>query len=140
MKYEYWKVVAPEDHKEPWVRRPVVLTTLEGPSRALEFEALVDSGSEYSLFHTDIAMALGIDLNNCDRSMISGIENDPTPSYITDVKVTVEGLQPATIPVMFWERQPIALLGQVGFFDLHSVLFERHRDVFEITPVSTNRH
>jgi hypothetical protein len=40
-----------------------------------------------------------------------------------------------TIPVMFWERQPVALLGQIGFFDRHKIRFERDHNSFEITPI-----
>jgi hypothetical protein len=133
MKYPYWKV-PPVEATEPWTRRPVVRVALGGPTRELTLTALVDSGSDYSLFRTDVAEALGIDLSSCKQSVVSGIEYDPAPCYLTDVTITVEHLKPVTVPVMFWERQPVALIGQVGFFDLHRIKFERDHDTFEITP------
>ena len=51
------------------------------------------------------------------------------------VNIEVEHLRPVTIPIMFWERQPISLIGQVGLFNKHRVKFERDHDMFKITPV-----
>jgi hypothetical protein len=51
------------------------------------------------------------------------------------ITAMVEHLTPVTIPIMFWERQPISLIGQIGFFDQHRIKFERDHDTFEITPV-----
>lgn len=134
MKYPYWKI-APEETGDPWTRRPLVRVTLKGPRRDMELTALVDSGSDYSLFHTDVAEALGIDLTACERSSIAGIEHVPALSFLTDVPAHVDHLAPVTIPIMFWERQPVSIIGQVGFFDQHRIKFERDHDTFEITPV-----
>jgi len=134
MKYPYWKVAA-EKEGDPWIRRPIVRVTLKGPKRDMELTALVDSGSDYSLFHVDVAEALGIDLATCERSEVTGIEYVPSMCLVTDVSATVEHLAPVTMPIMFWERQPISLIGQVGFFDKHRIKFERDHDTFEITPV-----
>jgi hypothetical protein len=78
MKYPYW-TAPPEQKHDPWVRRPIVRATLEGPARAFTLTALVDSGSDYSLFRVDVAEALGVDLSSCKQSVVSGIENDPAP-------------------------------------------------------------
>jgi len=134
MNYPYWRI-APEKASDPWIRRPLVPIALEGPARTLKFQALVDSGADHSLFHVDVAEALGIDLDTCEKQAVAGIEGVPAQSYVTEIKATVEHLAPVTIPVMFWERQPISLIGQVGFFDLHRLRFERDHDIFEITPV-----
>jgi hypothetical protein len=134
MKYPYWKI-APEESGEPWIRRPLVRVTLQGPTRELELTALVDSGSDYSLFHIDVAEVLGIDLTTCTKSLVTGIEHVPAECYVAEVPARVEHLAPVTVPVMFWERQPISIIGQIGFFDLHRIKFERDHDVFEITPI-----
>ncbi len=41
-----------------------------------------------------------------------------------------------TVPVGFIDSPSVnGLLGQIGFFDLHKIKFERDHDSFEITPV-----
>lgn len=134
MKYPYWKI-APEQDTDPWIRRPLIRVKLTGPKRSLDFVALIDSGADHSLFHVEVAHALGIDLSSCAQSTVAGIEQNPAPCFVTQVRVEAEHLAPITIPVMFWERQPISLIGQVGFFDQNRVKFERDHDTFEITPI-----
>ena len=134
MRYPYWKI-APEESGEPWIRRPLVRVTLAGPIRELELTALIDSGSDYSLFHVDVAEALGIDLDSCTRNLVAGIEHVPAECFVADVSARVEHLGPVTVPMMFWERQPISIIGQIGFFDSHRITFERNHDEFEITPL-----
>ena len=133
MKYPYWKV-APEQPTDPWIRRPLVRVTLTGPKRSLPFAALVDSGADHSLFHVDVAEALGIDLSHCEQGAVAGIEHMPAPCFLATISATVEHLAPVTIPIMFWERQPISIIGQVGFFDTHRITFERDHDTLEIRP------
>jgi hypothetical protein len=134
MEYPHWKVPPLED-KDAWTRRPVVRVMLTGPGRSLDLTALVDRGSDYSLFHVDVAEVLGIDLSRCEQRTVAGIEHVPAPCFVADIAATVEHVEPMTIPVMFWERQPISLIGQVGFFDRHRIKFERDHDTFEIRPV-----
>lgn len=137
MKYPNW-TAPPEQEHDPWIKRPIVPVTLAKPLRSLALTALVDSGSDYSLFHVDVEEALGIDLSHCEKREVSGIEYDPAPYYLTEDTATVEHLEPVAIPVMFWDRQPFALIGQVGFFDRHTITFARDRDTFEITPVRSH--
>jgi len=85
MKYPYWKIT-PENASDPWIRRPLVPITLEGPARTMKFAALVDSGADHSLFHTDVAKALGIDLGACEKQAVAGIEGVPAQSYVTEKK------------------------------------------------------
>ncbi|HEX2256215.1 MAG TPA: aspartyl protease family protein [Afifellaceae bacterium] len=109
--------------------------TLHGASRSLDLLALLDSGADHCLFHTEVAEVLGIDLSACPQGTIEGIDGEPHASFVAEVDLSAQHLPSVRVPVMFWDKQPVSLLGQTGFFDLHRIKFERDHDVFEITPI-----
>lgn len=54
--------------------RPVILVTLVGPKGAKAVDALVDSGSDDSVFPQQVAVALGIDLTNAPTRVMTRLQ------------------------------------------------------------------
>lgn len=135
MKYSY-SVAFPSDPSHPAFRRPIVEVTLFGPSENfIKTLALVDSGADYSLFNIEFARKLGIDLSFSDRQTTTGIEGGRKDLLIVEVELQVEALSKIKIPIGFIDSLSVnGLLGQIGFFDLNRIKFERDHGVFEIIP------
>jgi hypothetical protein len=106
-------------------KRPVIPIQLNFNGKAVNTPALIDSGADFNLIHTDIAETLGIKLNKEKPIVFSGVGNKSLSleGYMAVVDLMIfnkgENISFAT-PVIFTEQLPgngIALLGETGFFD-----------------------
>jgi hypothetical protein len=89
------------------------------------FEAVVDSGSPFCLFHSDIGRALGIPIEEGGRDTLKGIAKDASSdAYFHEMQLK---LVADTIPIIggFIEDLPVAaILGRNGFFDNFVITFD----------------
>jgi len=135
MKYKYLTQINLEPNRPHW-KRPIVDVELSGPKGKFKTIALIDSGADYSLFNIQIASAIGIELESCRKEGTMGIEGSGKEIFISEVKMKVEHLEPIKVEAGFIDsRSVIGLIGQIGFFDLHRVKFERDHNAFEISAV-----
>ena len=98
--------------------------------------ALVDSGSEVSVFRTDVAENLGLDLHNGRKVIFGGFGSGEIPGVLVtvDMQLWLDNTPHRwNAEVIFSdaakERQ---VLGQEGFFDKFEVIFRRKSAEFEI--------
>ncbi len=135
MKFQYLTVLN-NDPNGKHFRRPVVDVEIFGPERSVSTFALIDSGADNCLFHLEYAKAIGIDLDKCKKSATIGVEGGKIEIYLTEIEIKIKGLEKIKVPVGFIKSNSVnGLLGQVGFFDLNRIKFERDHGTFEINPV-----
>lgn len=134
MKYQYLTVLNGDPNGKHF-RRPAVDVEIFGPTRSLDTFALLDSGADNCLFQFEFAEAIGVDLTKCKKSMTIGVEGNGAEIYLTDIEIKVKGLEKIKVPVGFIKSKSVnGLLGQIGFFDLNRIKFERDHNTFEINP------
>ena len=112
--------------------RPIIPVTLLYRHKLVQFEALIDSGADYNIFHGDIAVYLGINLTHGSKRIIHGLGGDSVKGYEHSVRLKFrEYIYQSTI--IFSNQLPensLAVLGNQGFFDHFCVCFEyRHQSV-----------
>jgi hypothetical protein len=73
MKFPYLKIPHSNPSKK-WISRPIILVTLHGPKGSVNVNALLDSGADKSLFSSQIAEEIGLDLKEGEEEVFSGIE------------------------------------------------------------------
>jgi Aspartyl protease len=132
MKYRYTSL-------DPASKRriPLVKVTLAHQTRKVTVLAMLDSGADICVFNLGYALALGLDLSQCEQVTVSGVEGVAQDCYKTVIDLEPEGLSKITVPVLFIDSSGVdGLLGQEGFFDQHVVTFNRKGDSFEIVPNS----
>ena len=135
MKYPYLTVLNSDPNGKHF-RRPVVDVEIFGPKKGINTFALLDSGADNCLFHLEYAKEIGIDLNKCKKSITVGVEGGKIKIYLTEIEIKVKGLEKIKVPVGFIKSNSVnGLLGQIGFFDLNRIKFERDHNTFEINPV-----
>lgn len=135
MKYPYL-TVSPPPTRGSFLKRPAVEVEVFGLNGSIKILAVVDSGADRSLFNSEIAKAVGINLGNAEEGIVTGITGQHKISGVLEVKIRVEHLDSITIPVNFIDSPYVgALLGQEGFFDSCRIKFEKDHDTFEINPV-----
>ncbi len=136
MKYRYTSFFPP-DRTLKFIKKSIVSIEVFGPKDSKNFDALVDSGADCSLFNIQVAEVLGIDLSNARPARFTGISGQIDGYRLEKIKIKVDGLNKSVeIPVCFIKSPTVSLLlGQEGFFDQYRIRFEKDHDTFEITTV-----
>lgn len=90
------------------------------------FLAVVDSGSPYCLFKSDVAALLGIDWQSGVEDSIGGItQTTPEPIYFHRVKIHVEADWIIDVMAGFCKKLSVTgILGRNGFFENFYVRFD----------------
>jgi len=87
------------------------------------FEAVVDTGSDYCLFHAGIGASLGIKIHSGPEGDLGGVISGPRSKvYYHNVKLVV-GTDIIEVKAGFSWDLTENLLGQTGFFDNFIVTF-----------------
>jgi len=120
-----------------WVHRPLInieVRALEGNEKA-PILAMIDSGTDGTVFHADIAQTLGIDEARCKRGVLGGIGS--LEGFYTEVKIVVPDFNVSfRAPVFFGKKLPMdGLLGQAAFFPHFKIRFEKHKNKFYLAAV-----
>jgi len=88
--------------------------------------AVVDSGSPYCLFKTDVAEFLHIDLSKTPTSSIGGVIGGPTESlYFHRLRLQIENNWTFEVMGGFMKKLSVpAIMGRNGFFDKFQITFD----------------
>lgn len=111
---------------ELWYR-PIIPVTLKLNKVEFKYLALIDSGADFNIFHSDIAKILKIDLSKFKKSIsFGGINsNAEGKGYFTSIDVGINEKFINT-PVVFSNEisnNGYGILGQQGFFNNYKVSF-----------------
>ncbi len=119
--------------------RPVIPIKLINGDQVVRYEVLVDSGADNSIFHSEVAYALGIRMTAGESSSFMGATGGRARMYIHPIQIEVGGsrfdTKVAFADVLGLKGAP-GLAGQVGFFNLFTVKFEYQKEVLEIKEKS----
>ena len=107
--------------------------------QVVRYEVLVDSGADNSIFHSEVADALGIRMTAGELDDFMGATGGKARMYIHPVQIEVGGwcfdTKVAFADVLGLKGMP-GLAGQIGFFDLFTVKFDYQKEVLEIKEKS----
>ena len=136
MRFPYFKTPA-SDPRRKWLSRPLIPITLFGPKGSIYIDALIDSGADMCLFHSDIGRDIGLEIEKGEREVFSGIEGGNVIVYVFPIYLQIVGMnEKVEVKAGFTETLGVsAILGQEGVFDNFRIKFERDRNSIEITPV-----
>ncbi len=106
--------------------RPIIPVTLRFNKIEFNYLALLDSGADFNIFHSDIAKILKIDLSKLKNHVdFSGI-NGKGVGYFTSIDVGVKNDFVKNTPVIFSRDisdSGYGILGQQGFFNNFEIEF-----------------
>lgn len=120
-----------------WVHRPLIGIEVWaiGKSERVPTLAMIDSGTDGTVLHADIAEALGIDGSRCKKGVLGGIGS--LEGFYIEVKIVVPDFKVTyKTPVFFGKNLPMdGLLGQATFFPKFKIRFEKDRNKFFMAAV-----
>lgn len=107
--------------------RPIIPVTLHHNNKEVSYLALIDSGADFNIFHSDLADILGINLSKLKRVKFSGISKSVKDCEGSFVELNLEiGGAPSKCMVLFSSdisNDGYGILGQQGFFNNFIVTF-----------------
>lgn len=112
---------------------PMVNVTLKHGRHRINIDCLVDSGASESLFSTDIATVLGIDLTTAVRQEYLGIGNTVINGYKSKVSLKLSGFDKwIEFEAGFIPQNEMPLLGHSGFFEHYEITLRAYHNRLEI--------
>ena len=137
MKFRYKKFLLPERSAlfGSSLLKPILPVEIAYGAASVRYEALVDSGADFSIFDAEIGEYLGLDVRAGTPLAFGGIqERGGATAYIHEVRLRIGG-HAHTVPVGFSPdiaTQGFGVLGQKGFFDLFVVKFDLQKEEIEL--------
>ncbi len=123
------------DIRKNWYKLPLLPTTIRHEGKAVSYLALVDSGADFNVFHSDIARILEIDLTRLKNKVeFGGVKEDNKPCIgylaMVDLEIGNETFASAIVFSDDISDDGYGILGQSGFFTNFEVRFDRTKYMF----------
>lgn len=136
MKFPYIKIPTSDPHRK-WISRPIITAMITGPKGSVIVDALIDSGADKCLFHSDLAREIGLYLQDGKQEVFSGITGKKIIAFNHKIHLQVLGIDRKIELVVAFTNAPgvFAILGQEGFFDNFRIKFEKDHNTIEVTPI-----
>ena len=139
MKFDYSKILLPEksDFFGSAILKPIIPIRIAFGDRALQYNALMDSGADFSIFHTEIGEVLGMDIERGNKLPFGGVQKAGTAAaYLHTITIGIGGWNYQTTVGFSYDiaDDSYGILGQRGFFDIFSVKFEYQKERIELVP------
>lgn len=122
------------------ILRPVVPIRLKNGNKGLQYEALVDSGADVSLFSREIGETLGIEVETGEIYKIVGVGGTEAVYYMHEITMIIaKSVYQTEVGFEKESSEEIAsygIIGQKGLFDQFVVKFDLSKAEIEFTPRS----
>lgn len=112
--------------------RPIIPVSLSFNNLHLRFEALIDSGADFSILPTGIAKRLKINLRLSKKIYFSSATGDMVEGFVSNIFLDIGEGSLKTKVVFANLPGNVGILGQYGFFDKFIVKFDLRKEEIEI--------
>lgn len=138
MKFPYRRISvysSPAFLKRDYLLRPIIPISLTKGDNKIRFEALIDSGADYTVFPGILGRLLEIEVESGKKDSIVGVSGESINVYFHNIIIEVGGWS-FEIFAGFADKmnKAQAVLGQSGFFDLFIVKFDLVKREVELKP------
>ena len=113
---------------------PIINLEIWTSGRWVEFDAYIDSGATYSIFHTDMSAILGLVYHKGRKVMIRVGDGKLIPVYLHKLPVQFAGHK-FNATIGFSESLGVGfnLLGRIDFFDRFRICFNDKERIVDTT-------
>lgn len=106
---------------------PVIPIRFHFDTKTIDSTALIDSGATISVFRADVALNLGLVLENGEEIYLGGVGGH-IKGYIHKIKIEVSG-KTFLCPIVFSREYLVSfnLLGREAFFEHFKIIFDEKK-------------
>lgn len=136
MKFHYKKFELPPGERREFLLKPIIPIFLFHKKNFVRVEALIDSGADFCVFHSEIAEILRIPWKKGDAHKFIGVTGENGYVYFHSLKLKI-GKWIKTIQAGFTDdlsEQSYGILGQEDFFEFFNVIFALQKGFIDIVP------
>jgi hypothetical protein len=122
--------------EDGYIYRPIIPFTLAGPSEALDFFGLVDTGADETYLTRRMADRLGLVVDEATEHIIESASGEVAVRYAQVMIELTDGVESYRWPISVgitdqdWTE---AILGHSGFLEYFDVLFRGHEHEVVLT-------
>lgn len=132
MKFKYRKINLASPFSRKLIARPIIPISIIYADRRIHYEALIDSGADFTILPMGLAEILDIDPSGSKKISFSGVDGGVLQGIIAKVDLEIAGITFQTDIVFAQISGAIGILGQLGFFDKFIIKFDLQNKEIEI--------
>lgn len=130
-KYREFNLSSPFSKKQK-LQRPIIPISLSSNSIYIRYEALIDSGADFSILPAGLVEILEINLDKAKKIYFTSATGDVTTGTISEINIDLgEGIFKTRV-VFANLPNNVGILGQYGFFDKFIVKFDLIKKEIEL--------
>jgi hypothetical protein len=121
------------------VWRPIIPVYLFNNKKIIGYEAIMDSGADFNIFHSEIADILGINYKKGHKRRLFGLSSQKIKGYEHEVEIKIQGFGKYKTKIIFSNQIPVnsfGVLGNIGFFNHYNVNFKYNEKLISINLAS----
>lgn len=121
------------------ILRPIIPIKISANGLTAKYDALIDSGADFCIFHAEIAEYLGIDVQSGLREVFSGVEESVgAEAYFHKLTLTIGDKSFQTLIGFSYDiaDHGYGLLGQKGLFDKFLIKFDLTSKQIELKEIT----
>jgi hypothetical protein len=117
------------------VWRPIIPVYLLNNKKIIGYEAIIDSGADFNIFHSEIADILGVDYEKGNKKLLFGMGHQEITGFECELEIKIQGFDKHKAKVIFSDQIPpnsFGVLGNLGFFNKYDIDFQYNRKVITV--------
>ena len=117
------------------ILKSIIPIKLSYNGKELRYAALIDSGADFCILHSEIGEYLDIDIKSGTQETFGGIqERGGSEAFLHEVMLNIGGWDYKTTVGFSYDiaKHGFGILGQKGFFDMFSVKFDLKKEELEL--------
>ena len=137
MKFKYLKFPLPKrsEFLGNIILKPVIPIKILRGNNIVSYAALIDSGADICIFHSDVGKYLGLDISSGIRAEFGGVQGiGGSEAFLHKAMLNIGGWDYETA-IGFSDdiaEHSFGILGQKGFFDIFVVKFDLVKEEIEL--------
>lgn len=132
MKFKYRKINLTSPFSKKNISRPIIPISIHYKDKKVHYEALIDSGADFTILPLGLIEILNIDPSKLKEILFTGVDGGMLKGIIAKVNVEIAGFTYETSIVFAQISGTIGILGQLGFFDKFIIKFDLSKEEIEI--------
>ena len=116
--------------------RPVIPIKVKKGSKKINYQVLVDSGADMSIFDEELGEFIGLNVRSGKPHEVFGVGGKASIYYLHKIKIEVGGweyeIEAGFMPNVAGRVMPYGLVGQKGFFDNFIIKFDLLKEEIDL--------